>query len=369
MARAMSNPPIPPVFKRLKRFLVQARELEKVSPVASYYCRYVFVKRGMALEMNAPEAKRVLESVMGKMEKQKASLPEDKAKRREIIIALALRVFESADNEDREGLANKATAKKYRAAVNIMEAANSLGAPDEKIQEMQKYAQWKFVDILKALKEGRKPTPGNGTEEDELAALEREVAREATDDKEQGEREFPASDAAVRPMPAPAPEPAPAPASTLSGKNRSTAPMDVNTVVSAAPTPTPASIVRSGGARAAAPMDITTADYTTLPQPTGPAAAAIRNDGKHQYEAATAAFDASTAPTAPSAPAVNVAAPVPLGALVVRPTRSKDKLVAEMQAEKFIKYANSSIRFHDVDGAITNLKEAMAVLLPYRSSQ
>ncbi|KAF8627250.1 hypothetical protein AX15_004457 [Amanita polypyramis BW_CC] len=74
----------------------------------------------------------------------------------------ALRVFSLADNEDRNGDATRATAKKFLAAANFLEVLNVFPKTEvsDSIDEKIRYAKWKAADIAKAFREGRKPSPG-----------------------------------------------------------------------------------------------------------------------------------------------------------------------------------------------------------------
>jgi len=72
-------------------------------------------------------------------------------------------------------------------------------------------------------------------------------------------------------------------------------------------------------------------------------------------------FNPSYNPPAAQQPAVAK------GSLVIKPKLGIDLLGATVKAEKFIKHANSALRFQDVNGAVTKLVEAIAVLLPHSS--
>jgi hypothetical protein len=54
------------------------------------------------------------------------------------------------------------------------------------------------------------------------------------------------------------------------------------------------------------------------------------------------------------------------GGVVVNPVQSKDRLAAEMAAEKALKYTMSALRFHDIGSAVENCKKALALLLPHQ---
>lgn len=97
----------------------------------------------------------------------------------------ALKVFLQADNEDRAGKANKATARKFLAASNFLEllsifsGGNVAVSQSEDIAGKIKYAKWKAAEIGKAIKEGRKPDPGPPGWDPEEEARQMEEEQEA----------------------------------------------------------------------------------------------------------------------------------------------------------------------------------------------
>lgn len=109
------------------------------------------------------------------LEENKVDVSRDEAKQK--IVTMANNVFKHADDIDRAGNANKTTAAAFNSAFVFYTILKQFGDRDEKIIEAAKYCMFKTTDILKALKEGRKPKPGPpGDEEDdelnaELAAL------------------------------------------------------------------------------------------------------------------------------------------------------------------------------------------------------
>jgi vacuolar protein sorting-associated protein VTA1 len=77
------------------------------------------------------------------------------------VLNFALRVFGRADDEDRAGRANLETAKRFRAAADFLGVyRGAFNSEDDEAKEKEKYAKWKAMDITKAIREGRTPTPG-----------------------------------------------------------------------------------------------------------------------------------------------------------------------------------------------------------------
>ena len=84
-----------------------------------------------------------------------------------------MQVFQRADDVDRAGDADKSTAQSFYAAATFMEILKQFSATkelDEDIKATQLYAKWKATDIVRAIKEGRKPTPGGPEDRAHLAA-------------------------------------------------------------------------------------------------------------------------------------------------------------------------------------------------------
>ncbi|KAK6269580.1 hypothetical protein POUND7_006685 [Theobroma cacao] len=154
--------------KLLLPYLQRADELQKHEPLVSYYCRLYAMDRGLKIP-NSERTKTtnaLLVSLMNQLEKDKKSLklgPEDNLH----LEGFALNVFAKADKQDRSGRADLNTAKTFYAASIFFEIINQFGPLQPDLEQKQKYAAWKAADIRKALKEGRKPTPGppNGDED------------------------------------------------------------------------------------------------------------------------------------------------------------------------------------------------------------
>merc|ERR1712232_814722 len=78
----------------------------------------------------------------------------------------ANKIFDKADHEDRIGEANKTTAKTFYAAASFLDILQQFyedNDESEEVAEQKKksvYSKWKATEILKAIKEGVTPTPG-----------------------------------------------------------------------------------------------------------------------------------------------------------------------------------------------------------------
>ncbi|GAB5372543.1 hypothetical protein AAMO2058_001674600 [Amorphochlora amoebiformis] len=305
---------VPIELKPFNKYLIQARKLEKVHPVAAYYCRYTFLKKGLALTKKKPDAtdaKKFLERLMDKMMESKKALPESKEEKHEMMMDMALNVFAMADDIDRKGNATKKTAIMFRTSILVMEASEALAELPEDMKEKLRYARWKVVDILKAIKEGRKPTPGpaGGCDTDEEMDKNGEMEQET-------------------PTPAPQPEPEPI------------VQEPVVPIYAAEPTTVPVVVA------SAPPVETGLADI-------------MRGLGQPMEAKAQARVVAVPPKVTPAAP----------GDIVISARPMKDRVGAETQAERFIGHAQSALRFHDVDTAIEKLKTALSMLIPYQGQE
>lgn len=170
---------IPPELRKITPYIRRAEELDKdqsspESRLVAYYSRQYAVHTGIPLASSSPEAKTCLGQLLQDLEKEKAAM--DNFTRQEAAFlcrAFSNKVFDKADGEDRIGLANKTTAKTFYAAASFFQIleqfyddSDAQDAPEEDKKRII-YAKWKAMEILKAVKEGRTPTPGGYGEEEE----------------------------------------------------------------------------------------------------------------------------------------------------------------------------------------------------------
>ena len=182
---------IPRSLKPIKAFLARAEEIDRdrtkpESPLIAYYCRFYAVSRAVEIIKSdtSDETRSFVLALMEQVEAQKQGMPVFTAEEgKHVMTMYALEVFDVADQEDRAGGATKVTAHRFYACSTLLEALQQFGDLDEDLQEKKKYCKFKAADILRAIREGRAPAPGN-----------------------------PNADPAPAPTPAPAPDPAPAPA-------------------------------------------------------------------------------------------------------------------------------------------------------------
>ncbi|KAJ6604821.1 Vta1 like-domain-containing protein [Mycena vulgaris] len=163
----MALPPAPAALKSLSPYLQRADELRAKEPVIAYWCTYYAAQVGIALKAKDAASRNFLFELLGTLETMKKEIgPTDaidiEAASAAFVENFALRVFGTADNEDRSGAGNRSTAKKFLAAANFLEVLKTFPKAEvsESNEEKIRYAKWKAADIAKAYREGRKPTPG-----------------------------------------------------------------------------------------------------------------------------------------------------------------------------------------------------------------
>lgn len=195
---------IPPELKKITPYVRRAEELDKdkanaESRLVAYYSRQYAVHTGIDLATSAA-GKTCLGELLSALEKEKPAM--DCFTREEakfLCRKFADKIFDKADLEDRTGGATKDTAKTFYAAASFLEIINQFYKKDddsEEIAEIRKravYGKWKATEILKAIKEGRQPTPGGydeeeaGTDETEPVSTEKTAAENTfpTDNEEE----------------------------------------------------------------------------------------------------------------------------------------------------------------------------------------
>ncbi|KAL1922625.1 uncharacterized protein VTP21DRAFT_10164 [Calcarisporiella thermophila] len=161
----MDGLPLPEELKFINPYLQRAQELKDHQPVISYYCYYYAAKEAIKKGSKTKDCQIYLSKLLDVLEKQKKELADNEAISDDLVghaqvENFALKVFMNADNEDRAGKASKKTAKTFLAASIFLELLKIFGELDPSIEEKLKYSKWKATDIIKALREGRKPVAG-----------------------------------------------------------------------------------------------------------------------------------------------------------------------------------------------------------------
>lgn len=168
---------VPPELKKIAPFIKRAEELDKDTTAAesrlvAFYCRQYAVHEGIPLSTSA-EGKACLGEILNDLEKEKPAMNNFTRDEAAFLCRkFAEDIFNKADAEDRAGNGGKSTARIFYAAASflqILEQFYTEDGVDEHAEEDKKrivYSKWKATDILKAIKEGRTPTPGGYGEDD-----------------------------------------------------------------------------------------------------------------------------------------------------------------------------------------------------------
>lgn len=166
---------IPPELKKIVPFIRRAEELDRdktrpESRLVAYYLRQFAVQVGIP-NSTSSESKVCLGHILESLEAEQADMSQFTREEAALVCRqFSQKVFETADGQDRLGLANQNTAKTFYAASTFLQALEQFGSDEDQAAEDKKkiiYCKWKATDILKALKEGRQPKPG-GYGQDEL---------------------------------------------------------------------------------------------------------------------------------------------------------------------------------------------------------
>lgn len=128
---------IPTSLKIVTSIIRRAEELEKdqnrESKIVAYYCRVYVVTKGSKICGSDPEAGKFLINQMEILEKVKPTLDITKEQGHEVCKSFAATVFNKADEEDRAGMADKATAKIYYAAGSFYDILEQFGDIDNEV--------------------------------------------------------------------------------------------------------------------------------------------------------------------------------------------------------------------------------------------
>lgn len=409
-------PPAGSVLKPLAKYLQQARQVEKVDPLISYYCRLYALQSGMKISGKSKDDLKLIAEQMTWLEaNQRIIAGVSKEEGRQRAETFALQVFTHGDNEDRAGLATKKTALNFHAAYVLMDVCRQFSPTGDlasDVEEKQRYAIVKAADINKAIKEGRKPKAGplNEPSEEEQAEDDALLATlgaapstappaaaaasstgmhfgtAASPFGASASSSYPYSDQSSLPSSRPlfhstsSPPPV-APhevesSSSSSSSSASAFPFLNSDVAPLPPTYNPHSYLGTApdatgyspqqtsapavASGAASPFSSASA---SAPPPAAAPTPSVRPS--------TVSFSRPTPPAAASSPA----APSPFSAAATAARnsgttssfarRDTKQLDAVRDSERLIKHALSAVVFSDIDTTVSKLKEALAMLQPY----
>jgi vacuolar protein sorting-associated protein VTA1 len=171
---------LPAELKKVTPYIRRAEELDrdKANPesrLVAYYCRQYAVHTGISLAQS-PASKTALGTILNDLEKEKVAMSAfTREESKFLCTQFAEKIFQKADADDRAGLADKNTAKSFYAAASFMEILQQFYTDDDESEEREEerkrivYSKWKATEILKAFKEGKRPTPGGYGEQSDDA--------------------------------------------------------------------------------------------------------------------------------------------------------------------------------------------------------
>jgi len=364
----------PPGLSFIGPYLQRAAELQTREPVISYYCKLYAVNCAInSGKSRSPEATQFLGNLLSTLEQEKSSLEGNEAISNELVgkaylETFALKIFLSGDNVDRAGKANRTTAKAFLAAANFLEVLKHFGPLDPEAEEKIRYAKWKATDILKALKEGRQPTPGPPTssiENDD--GTQNDQAQEGSDAKNDGQNFS---------MSSPHPD-----SSNTTGNTQLTSESNPSSTT-ATPyqqiNPNPVHPNVNLYPNLPMPSPSTTAPY---PGPIPPTQNNVYSTTINQPHAGNPSVAATVPAPAPVAPFITPSAPTqnnrsfeaiqsPLTPTSSASNAGRYSLFADptviTQAQKHARYVISALEYDDIETAVDNLHQALNILAPYR---
>ncbi|KAJ3010739.1 UNVERIFIED_CONTAM: hypothetical protein HDU68_002003 [Siphonaria sp. JEL0065] len=367
----MSVIPIPEPLKGITSFIQRADDDKGILlPTFSALHTGNFYAAKLAIEANAKDndSQMYMLNLLDGLEREKAKIGSHDALTNDVVgyshvENFALKIFVSADNEDRAGKASKKTAKSFLAAATFLEVLKVFGPIDEAVQEKIRYGRFKAVDILKALKEGSVPIPGPPGGEpasDELSASLGPAAAFAPGPAPTGFSDLDPLSQALHPGPPPAlfdfsSAPAPPtphqqqpPSSNPSQPFFDAAPPSQPTQ----PTPSHSSFptIPTSYPSAPAPASSPASSQYVAPPPSAPVFTPV----PQQHQQPTQQYRQQPPTQYYNAPPLQQQQPLQIDHTIVT------------AATKNCKFAMSALQYEDVNTALDQLEKAIALLRPYK---
>eukprot|EP01133_Synstelium_polycarpum_P012163 gene12163-14237_t len=190
---------VPVQLKAISPYLKQAKQLEKLDGVMSYYLRMYAVQMAVEVKSKLGPSGASLSTYILKIlevvEKEKQKLGnqlDGEGMESDYVEGFAMKAFLHADTEDRAGRASKSTAVTYYSAFLFFDCLKQFGEQPEEIKQKQKYAGWRAAEINTAIKNGVKPTPPPQEETEESLEDDSDLAFPSTPtNNQQHQQQFP----------------------------------------------------------------------------------------------------------------------------------------------------------------------------------
>lgn len=399
----LSGQGLPPALKPIATFLQRAKEIAPREPAVAYYARLYALQQAVDLRPRMDKADMpVLMELMDAVEEEKKNLDLSGIDDPSVHVEnFAQELFARADEADRQGPRDMKVARAFYASSVIVDVCRQFGALSSDLQDKHKYARWRFVEISKATKEGREPSPPPDLTANDLLFPSTESAPapaapmdgDATDQAVPPERVSALSQLCSVPSNAPSEPTAPAPAVGVEQRPPDAAPTAANPPRHApgagqpgatpgyptipgqgvAVPPSPAAVLPPppvaqtphGSAAPAPPAPAPPSGNGPTVAPAGPTApshgphSAVQHSMPRPPHLSGGNYPQPPPPPPPSAPVPPQAtfpAPVPV------PPPAPVHPDAIFIAQRHAKFAVSALQHSDLPMAIQNLRTALALL-------
>jgi vacuolar protein sorting-associated protein VTA1 len=128
---------LPVAFKTLLSAFKRAEELDRdpqrENRIVAYHIRFYAITKATKLMTGAPDEQRYIGEQIGLLEKLAPALNIQDGEGKRVCIQQATTLFDRADEIDRAGLADKATAKLFYTAATIYDCLEQFGEQDPEV--------------------------------------------------------------------------------------------------------------------------------------------------------------------------------------------------------------------------------------------
>ncbi|KAK4565290.1 hypothetical protein LTR86_003907 [Recurvomyces mirabilis] len=184
---------LPPKLKAagLQPFATRAAQLEKYRPIAWYWISYhtlqTILSRQLHLGDDASQTYAL--NLMDTLETYKTNNSHndaivDDVAAKAYMENFALETFNKADAQQRDGKVGKGTVDTFTAAATFIEVLGIWGTVEEELGKKGRFAKFHAVRIAKAIKAGEDPNATNPVVEEEVEAVQGQVADEREVERE-----------------------------------------------------------------------------------------------------------------------------------------------------------------------------------------
>ncbi|XP_016839561.1 vacuolar protein sorting-associated protein VTA1 homolog isoform X5 [Nasonia vitripennis] len=163
-------PETPAPLKSVQPYLKTASEHDARDVVVSYWCRLYALQTGLKLSTKTGEETNFLLKLMDWLESTKKAHHENEAITNEVAAQAhlenwALKLFLYADKHDRASNFGKNVIQSFYTAGLLYDVLTTFGELSEEASQNKKYAKWKAAYIHNCLKNGQTPVPGPAKED------------------------------------------------------------------------------------------------------------------------------------------------------------------------------------------------------------